>query len=156
MAGQIEHELEVNVHADVLWEIYGGLEFGRLAIRLLPKFFSSLEVIEGDGGVGTVLKLVFPEGAFLSYQKEKFTVIDNEKRLKVVEVIEGGFLELGFSFFRLYLQIIEKNPKSSIIKSTLEYEVKPGFEANVSLVSAQNQVLVTIAEAITNYVAEKI
>ncbi|KAF5205472.1 Lipid phosphate phosphatase epsilon 2 protein [Thalictrum thalictroides] len=31
MVGQVEHELEVKVPADALWEIYGGLELGKVS-----------------------------------------------------------------------------------------------------------------------------
>lgn len=32
--------------------------------------------------------------------KEKFTKVDNENRLKELEVIEGAYLEMGFTFYR--------------------------------------------------------
>ncbi|KAF5197794.1 S-norcoclaurine synthase [Thalictrum thalictroides] len=155
MVGKVEHELEVRVPASELWEIYGGLEVGKMVTKLLPDVFESVEVVEGDGGVGTVLNVIFPKGTSLvTYLKEKFIVIDNEKRVKVVEVIEGGFLDLGFSLYQVYLQIIEKDSKSSIIKSSIEYEVKPGSEANASFVSIQN--LQLVAEAIGKYLTEKV
>jgi hypothetical protein len=40
-------------------------------------------------------------GTPLSGYKEKYTKVDNEKRLKEAEVIEGGYLELGFTLFRV-------------------------------------------------------
>ncbi|KAL6122929.1 hypothetical protein ACLB2K_075453 [Fragaria x ananassa] len=73
------------------------------------------------------------------WQTEKFTVVDNEKRVKVAEVIESGYLELGFTLFRVRAEIIECPSSSCIIKSSLEYELKEEAAANVaidSLVSA--------------------
>ncbi|PIA58615.1 hypothetical protein AQUCO_00500509v1 [Aquilegia coerulea] len=156
MVGKVEHELEVNVPASELWEIYGSLELANLVTKLLPDVFKSVEVVEGDGGVGTVLKVVFPEGTSLvTYFKEKIIVIDNEKRLKVTELIEGGFLNLGFSLYRVSLQIIEKDSNlSSIIKSSIEYEVEPGSEGNASFISVQP--LQLAAEAIGKYLTEKV
>ncbi|PIA58614.1 hypothetical protein AQUCO_00500508v1 [Aquilegia coerulea] len=154
MVGQVENELEVKVPAAVLWEIYKGLELGRLGSRLVPEFFERVEVVEGDGSVGTILKIVFPEGSLVPYHKEKFTVIDNEKRLKVAEIIEGGFLNLGFCLYRVLLQIIEKDPESSIIKSVIQFEVEPGSEADTSLITITAMQLV--AEAIGKYLTEKI
>ncbi|KAF5193065.1 S-norcoclaurine synthase [Thalictrum thalictroides] len=138
MVEHIEHELEVNVPAAQVWKIYGSLELADLICKLLPDFFENVEVIEGDGGVGTVLKLVYAKGIpMVTYQKEKFTVVDHEKRLIVAEVFEGGLLDHGFSLYRFIFQIIEKDANSSIIKSSIEYEVKPGYEANEAFPSAK-------------------
>lgn len=81
--------------------------------------------------------------------KEKFTKIDNENRVKETEVVEGGYLELGFSLFRVRLEVIEKGEKSSIIKSTIEYELNEENASNASLVSIQS--LATIVELAKNY-----
>jgi len=81
--------------------------------------------------------------------KEKFTKIDNENRIKETEVVEGGYLEFGFTLFRVRLAVVEKGEESSIIKSTIEYEVKEENASNASLVSIQT--LATMAEIAKNY-----
>lgn len=81
--------------------------------------------------------------------KEKFTKIDNEKNIKEVEVVEGGCLDLGFTLFRVRMEVIEKGKDSSIIKTTLEYEVKEEEAANVALASIQQ--LAEILEVGKNY-----
>lgn len=58
-------------------------------------------------------------------------------------------MELGFTLFRVRLEVIEKGEESSIIKSTIEYEVKEENAANASLVTIQP--LATIAELAKNY-----
>jgi hypothetical protein len=60
MFGQLSHEVEVNVPASEAWELYGTL---RLA-KLVREELSVIEkmVIEGDGGIGTVLDLTFVSG----------------------------------------------------------------------------------------------
>ena len=57
--------------------------------------------------------------------------------MKEVELIEGGFLESGFTFFLVRFEIIETaTPSSScIIKTSLEYELKEEAAANASFVS---------------------
>ena len=63
--------------------------------------------------------------------------MDDEKRVKESQVIEGGFLDLGFTLYRVRFEIIEKTQVSSIIKSTIEYHVNEDAAANASLVSIQ-------------------
>lgn len=61
MFGQLSHELEINVPASEAWELYGTLRLAKLLEEdgtLIQKF----ELTEGDGGIGTILKLTFPPG----------------------------------------------------------------------------------------------
>ena len=62
-------------------------------------------------------------------------MVDNEKRVKETEVIEGGYLDFGFTLYRVRFEIIEKDEHSSIIKSTIEYELNDDSADNVSIVS---------------------
>lgn len=89
---------------------------------------------------------------FTSY-KEKFTKIDDEKRLKEVDLIEGAFLDLGFSFYQVRIEIIEKEANSSIIKSTVLYELNEEFASNASLITTER--LEAIAQVFGKYLTEK-
>ncbi|XP_047170735.1 norbelladine synthase-like [Vigna umbellata] len=150
MFGELHQELELHAPASEAWDLFGTLRIGQLVAEELPQLFQSVELTEGDGGVGTVLKLTFAPGVGgPSGYKEKFTKIDNENRIKETEVVEGGYLELGFSLFRVRFEVIEKGEESSIIKSTIEYELNDDNASSASLVSIQS--LVTIAELAKSY-----
>ncbi|KAM4076824.1 hypothetical protein ACJW30_12G094200 [Castanea mollissima] len=132
MFGQLSHKLEVNVPASEAWEIYGTLGLSKLLVED-GSAFEKIEILEGDGGSGTILKKTFMPGSHgFTVHKEKFTKLDNEKRVKELEVIEGGYLDLGFTLFRVRFEIIEKDNDSCIIKSTMEYDVKEEAVANIS------------------------
>ncbi|CAJ1934087.1 unnamed protein product [Sphenostylis stenocarpa] len=150
MIGKLEHEQELHVPASEAWDLFGTLRIGQLVAQELPQLFQSVEITEGDGGVGTVLKLTFAPGVpGPGDYKEKFTKIDNEKRIKETEVVEGGYLELGFTLFRVRFEVIEKGEESSIFKGTIEYEVKEENASNASIVSIQP--VATTAELAKNY-----
>ncbi|KAF8412575.1 hypothetical protein HHK36_000544 [Tetracentron sinense] len=154
MPEQVSHEKEVGVPASVVWDLYGTLKLAKLVDELLPNVLTKVEILEGDGGVGTVLKLTFPPGTpGITSCTEKFTKIDNEKRCKETTTIEGGYLDLGFSLYLVRFEIIEKDADSSIIKSTIEYEVKDGYASNVSLVNIKP--MEAIAELVAKYFMEK-
>jgi ribosome-associated toxin RatA of RatAB toxin-antitoxin module len=85
---------------------------------------------------------------FTSYS-EKFTKVDHEKRLKEVEVIEGGYLDLGFTLYRFRFEIIEKGNDSCIIKSTIEFDVKEEAAANVSYATIEP--LAKVAELVKTH-----
>lgn len=65
--------------------------------------------------------------------------MDDEKRVKETEVVEGGILDLGFTLYRIRFEVIEKVgfPNQCITKATIEYEVKEEAAANASLVSIE-------------------
>ncbi|KAL7003820.1 hypothetical protein U1Q18_004964 [Sarracenia purpurea var. burkii] len=135
MLGTISNEIQVKVPASQAWELYSTLQLAKLLQEDLPHLFSKVEVIEGTPG-------------FSSY-KEKFTKIDDEKRVKETEVIEGGFLDLGFNWFRVRFEIIEKSEESCITKATIEYDLKEEAAANASIVTIQQ--FVSVMEAAANY-----
>ncbi|KAI3882632.1 hypothetical protein MKW92_019511 [Papaver armeniacum] len=129
--------------ASDLWAAYGTLELIRLIKKLLHEILRDYEVVVGDGGVGTVLKLTFPQESPVTDYSEKFTNVDHEKR---------GYLEVGFLLYRVTYEIIEKGDNSSVI-ITIEYELDDASADNASLASIKP--LEVIAKIIGKYLEEK-
>ncbi|CAL1376861.1 unnamed protein product [Linum trigynum] len=124
MKGELSQETPVEAPASALWEAYRGIELGKLVTELMSDTIGQAQVLEGDGGLGTVVKLTFPPGTpGVGYLTEVFRVVDDEKRVKETETVEGGLLALGFDSLRVRLEIVEKGAESSAVKSTLLYEV---------------------------------
>ncbi|KAL6838894.1 hypothetical protein ACP4OV_031330 [Aristida adscensionis] len=154
MEGSLFHEFETGLPAGDVWEVYGGLLVGKLIPQLLPEVFSKVELIEGDGGVGTVLLVTFPPGTPGSETfKEKSIKVDDENYIKEVVVTEGGFLNHGFHKYLVRIEIIATEEKTSIIRSTIEYEVDHEHTNNPPAVSTSG--LAAIAEAMTKYIKEQ-
>ncbi|KDP39526.1 hypothetical protein JCGZ_02546 [Jatropha curcas] len=154
MRGQQSVETAVGVPAGEVWEAYRGIELGRLVDQLLGDVVGKVEVVEGDGGVGTIVKLTFPPGTpGIGYLKEIFRKMDDENRVKETEVIEGGYKDLGFDVYRIRLEIIEKDRESSIIRSTVEYEIDDTKPELASFVTTKP--LEVMAETIGKYLIEK-
>ncbi|KAK9079196.1 hypothetical protein SSX86_000866 [Deinandra increscens subsp. villosa] len=136
MFGTLSEEAEIKVPASKAWELYGSLEIGNLVVG---KVLEAVDLVEGDGGTGTILKLTLKPGLGFPYYKEKFTKVDHENMVKETEVVEGGFLDMGFTLYRIRFEIKE-NPKDStgsscVQKLTIEYDVKEEFAANASFVT---------------------
>ncbi|XP_048559666.1 norbelladine synthase-like [Triticum urartu] len=153
--GSLWHEFETDLPAADVWEVYGGLALGQLVPQLLPQVLSKVELVEGDGGAGTVLLVTFPPAGASeprSY-KEKFNVVDDEKYIKEAETVEGGFLDLGFRKYVVRFEVVGKEDGTSVIRSTVEYEVDIEHAKNASLVSTE--AVASIAEAITKHIKEQ-
>ena len=71
-------------------------------------------------------------------------VLDHEKRVREVEIVEGGFLDLGFTLYRVRFEVIEVegNEKQCIIRYTIEYELKEEAVENIALVSIQSLIAI--------------
>lgn len=59
MFGTISQEMEVNVPASEAWELYGTLQLAKLLGEQPNNVLDRVEVVQGDGKVGTVLNIVF-------------------------------------------------------------------------------------------------
>ncbi|KAG9459526.1 hypothetical protein H6P81_004034 [Aristolochia fimbriata] len=68
-----------------LWKAFG--DSANLIPKLLPELIPSIEVLEGDGGAGTVQKFNLKHGPPL---KTHVLVMDHEKHLYKYAIIEGG------------------------------------------------------------------
>ncbi|CAO2036318.1 unnamed protein product [Urochloa humidicola] len=158
MEGAKSQEVEADgVPASELWNIYAGLGFVQLFHKLLPQVLRKVDVVRGDGGVGTVLQVTLaspgdPGAKELTYQEE-FVKIDNEKRVKETLAIQGDVLKLGFTKYVTRLEVIEKGPCSSAIRSTLEYEFPDGHPEIED--AANTAPLAAAAQSIVKYVKEQ-
>ncbi|KAE8720318.1 MLPputative-like protein [Hibiscus syriacus] len=155
MHGQISTDTPVGVPAALVWDIYRGLELGRLVDKIAPEVIGRVEILEGDGGVGTIAKLTFPSApgsAESGYMKEKFTKIDDDNRVKETELIEGGYKAFGFDLVRIRLEIIEKDSESCTVRSSIEYEGDDKLEDLVPHLSVKP--LETMAEIVGKHLCE--
>ncbi|WOG90960.1 hypothetical protein DCAR_0310207 [Daucus carota subsp. sativus] len=134
MAGPVSGEVEVNVPASKAWKLYNSLDLIKITKKGLDHIVDKIEA-EGDGSVGTTLHFTFHPGAFpFPSYKEKFTKIDDEKMEKVVEVVEGGFLEMGFKWYLVRMNVIAKDEKSCITRNTIEYELNEDADPKLASV----------------------
>lgn len=59
MFGTLSEEAEVKIPASKAWALYGTLEIGKLFVG---KILKAVDLVEGDGGPGTIVKLTFYPG----------------------------------------------------------------------------------------------
>ncbi|KAK3020301.1 hypothetical protein RJ639_046513 [Escallonia herrerae] len=132
MHGILSSEVTVNVPASEAWDLYGTL---KLMDVVVPEFFSAIDVLKGDGEVGTVLKLFFNPGALFYAFEETIVTINEEKMIKETDASKGGYLNMGFNLYRVRYDVIPKSKYSCITRVTLEYDLKEGWISNAQYVS---------------------
>ncbi|XP_044500886.1 major strawberry allergen Fra a 1-2-like [Mangifera indica] len=100
------------------------------ADQLFPKIMSqaikSAELIEGDGGVGSIRKVNLVEGDF--HMKHKVDALDKEKFVYSYTIFEGDTLTDKFEKI-VYETKWELSPDGgSIFKYTVTFYTLPGFD----------------------------
>ncbi|CDP13117.1 unnamed protein product [Coffea canephora] len=104
MMKEVKSQMKVGVAIEVLWRNYAK-EISFILPKLAPNLVRSVEVIEGDGGLGTVYLIdLGSEKSSLGYQKEKVTVFNESLHQIGMQVIEGGHLNHGFTSYTTVIQ----------------------------------------------------
>ncbi|XP_031251462.1 S-norcoclaurine synthase 2-like [Pistacia vera] len=154
MHGLVAVNTVVAASACSVWDVYSTLQVFTVINTFLPNVLGTVKVVEGDGHVGTLINVTFPPGTpGVGYMKEIITKVDNMKHVKETKAIEGGFIAQGFKRYITQYKIIEKNFTSSIIRSTIEYELDHKL---ANLTSVVNTKLVQkLAETVGKYLTEK-
>ncbi|KAI3939242.1 hypothetical protein MKX01_002110 [Papaver californicum] len=140
-------ELEVAASANDVWAFFASNDAPKLFVQRLPGVFERIETLEGDGG-GSVSSRSVP-----LTNLEKFVTTDNQRRLKEILQTEGGYLDMGVTYFMESFQITRKGSNSCIIKSMINYEVPDDLAANVShLISVE--CLINMAKVASKYIID--
>ncbi|XP_055824548.1 norbelladine synthase-like isoform X2 [Solanum dulcamara] len=146
MLGKFSEQIQVNAPTSEVWNLYGTFKLPNLVVEKLPHIVEKVELIERNGGAGSLLKVSLVGNA---PYKEKYVLVGDEKRVKEVEIVEGGFLDLGFKFFLIKWEILENDENSSIIKLTIDFETKD--VEKIHLTNGLFQVLVALMKASVDY-----
>lgn len=133
MAKEETGQVKVNVGIEFLW---GALvkDLSSLLPTIIPKLVTEAETVRGDGSFGTVYLFKFGPGVpNMSYQKEEVVELDETLHRIGLQVIEGGRLDLGFTFYKNTFQLTAVGDSETLVDLTVNYvtecqetEVPPG------------------------------
>ncbi|KAL7104886.1 hypothetical protein ACP275_07G009700 [Erythranthe tilingii] len=119
-----EHEVVSTIAPKRLFKSFI-LDADNLILKVLPQAFKSFEIVEGDGGVGTVKIIHFGEGSQFKYAKHKIDEIDEENCVFKYTILEGDALIAGDLDSISYVIKIEAGPDGgSVCKTTSTYHTK--------------------------------
>ncbi|KAM1024852.1 hypothetical protein ACFX15_037397 [Malus domestica] len=108
--------------------------------NLIPKIarqaIKSAEIVEGDGGVGTIKKITFGEGSQYGYVKHKVDGIDKHNFTYSYSMIEGDALSDKIEKIAYETKLTASPDGGSIIKTTSHCHTKGGVEIKEEHVKA--------------------
>ncbi|KAJ6333733.1 hypothetical protein OIU77_009585 [Salix suchowensis] len=119
----LENEFVAGVSPAKLFKAYC-LDADTLLPKILPEHIKSSEIVEGNGGPGTIRKITFTEGKELSYAKQRIEAIDEENLTYSFSLIEANVWKDAVEKVT-YEHKFEPTPEGgSICKRTSTYHIK--------------------------------
>ncbi|KAJ6292262.1 hypothetical protein OIU78_024440 [Salix suchowensis] len=100
------------------------LEIDTLLPKILPEHIKSCEIIEGNGGPGSIRKITFVEGKELSYAKQKLEAIDEENLTCSFSLIEANVWKDAVEKVTYEHKFVPTPEGGCICKRTSTYYIK--------------------------------
>ncbi|KAK7342675.1 hypothetical protein VNO80_25631 [Phaseolus coccineus] len=107
MRKELSEKTEVSVGLEALWQVLSK-DLEVTIVKVIPNIMKDAKVVEG----------VTP----VSYQKVKITELDEISHEIVLEVVEGGYLEQGFSYYKTSFQLSAMGEEKTLVKVKISFE----------------------------------
>ncbi|KAJ9567877.1 hypothetical protein OSB04_003843 [Centaurea solstitialis] len=117
-------QVKVPIPIQDLWKAMA-VDIGKTATTVLPDIVSEVELLEGDGRLGTILIFKFHPGLKSTHQKERIVEFDESRYQIALEILEGGHLDHGFSSYTTGFKLTAVGEAETLIDINVLYETKP-------------------------------
>jgi hypothetical protein len=100
------------------------------ADNLIPKLMpdvKNIEIVEGDGGAGSIKKMNFVEGGPIKYLKHKLHVIDDKNLVTKYSLIEGDVLGDKLESVTYDIKFEASGNEGCVCKTSTEYHTKGDY-----------------------------
>ncbi|XP_044484699.1 major allergen Pru ar 1-like [Mangifera indica] len=93
----------------------------KLIPKIVPQAIKTVELIEGDGGPGSIKKITFGEGSQFDYVKHKVEALDKENFIYSYSVIEGDALMKSLEKITYEIKLAPSPDGGSLCKNISKY-----------------------------------
>ncbi|ONI00552.1 hypothetical protein PRUPE_6G094400 [Prunus persica] len=118
---------------------------------IAPQSVKSAEIVEGDGGVGTIKKISFGEGSHYSYVKHRIDGLDKDNFVYSYSLVEGDALSDKVEKISYEIKLVASADGGSIIKSSSNYHTTGDVEIKEEDVKAGKEKATGLFKLIENY-----
>ncbi|RDX79568.1 Phytohormone-binding protein, partial [Mucuna pruriens] len=141
MTKEFNNKTEVSVGLKTLWQAVSK-DLAIIIAKSIPNIVKDAKVIEGDGGVGTIFLFTFFSGVSpVSYQKEKITELDEISHEIGLQVVEGGYLNQGFAFYKTSFQFSAIEEHKTLVNVKISYDYESDTEESAQPMKTSESVL---------------
>ncbi|PKU84613.1 Ribonuclease 1 [Dendrobium catenatum] len=151
MASKIELQTEFNVGFEALWN---ALTKDKLDVlhKAAPHLLTDSQVLEGDGGLGTLVSIKIGDAAaHIPPFKEKIVEFDEAGHFVSFQGIEGGFLQLGFASYKVSFKLDDLEENKTLVKTTINYELDKEIDGTTQVVKDITNIIGEYLKALASY-----
>ncbi|PIN16961.1 hypothetical protein CDL12_10383 [Handroanthus impetiginosus] len=116
--------------------------------KIMPQAVKNVEILEGDGGVGTVKLLHFGEGSQFKSAKHCVDALDTENLTHSYSIIEGDALMDVLDSVTYHVKIIPTEDGGCVCKNRSIYHAKDGVEINEEKIKEGEEKAMAMLKAI--------
>ncbi|KAK6254437.1 hypothetical protein SCA6_015753 [Theobroma cacao] len=127
------------------------LDADNLIPKVVPQAIKSSELLEGDGGPGSIKKITFGEGSQFKYVKHKVDGIDKENFSYSYSVIEGDALMNTLEKISYETKFVAGPDGGSVCKSTSKYYTIGDIEIKEEQIKAGKERALGMYKAVEAY-----
>ncbi|XP_058212570.1 major allergen Pru ar 1-like isoform X2 [Rhododendron vialii] len=150
--GAITYDMEIpsSIPAPRMFKAFV-LDADTLIPKILPQAIKSVEILEGDGGVGTVKLTTFGEGSAYKSVKQRVDAIDKENFTYSYSIIEGDALMGLFESVSYHIKIVPTPDGGSICKNRSIYHTKGDAQVTEEEIKAGKEKASGMFKAVESY-----
>ncbi|GFP83417.1 major allergen pru ar 1 [Phtheirospermum japonicum] len=150
--GAITYEMETRspVPAAKMFKAFV-LDSDTLIPKIMPQAIKKVEILEGDGGVGTVKIIHFGEGSQFKSVKHRVDAIDTENLSHSYSILEGDALMGVIESIAYHIKIVPTEDGGCVCKNTSIYHTKEGVEIDEEKIKEGKEKAMVMFKAIEAY-----
>ncbi|KAH6820542.1 hypothetical protein C2S53_018590 [Perilla frutescens var. hirtella] len=127
------------------------LDADTLIPKIMPQAIKNIQILEGDGGVGTVKVIHFGEGSQYKSVKHRVDAIDKENMTHTYSIVEGDTLSGVIESITYHIKIVPTEDGGSICKNRSIYNTKGDAEISESNIKEGKEKAMAMFKAIEAY-----
>ncbi|GKU85382.1 hypothetical protein SLEP1_g61 [Rubroshorea leprosula] len=129
------------------------LDADHLIPKIVPQAIKDVELVEGNGGPGSIKKITFGEGSQFKYVKHKIDGIDKENFTYSYSVIEGDALMNTLEKICYETKFVAAPDGGSICKSSSKYYTIGDIEIKEEDIKAGKEKALGLFKAVEAYLS---
>ncbi|PIN04999.1 hypothetical protein CDL12_22459 [Handroanthus impetiginosus] len=127
------------------------LDVDTLIPMIMPQAIKNVEILEGDGGVGTVNLIHFGEGSQYKSAKHRVDSLDTENLTHSYSIFEGDALMGVLESITYHVKIVPNEDGGCICKNRSIYHTKEGVEISEEKIKEGKEKATVMFKAIEAY-----
>ncbi|PIN08416.1 hypothetical protein CDL12_19017 [Handroanthus impetiginosus] len=146
----VSEEFTTNISAPRLFKALV-LDVDNLLPKIVPQAIKSIEIVEGNGGPGTIKRMNFAEGSEFKQVKHKIDALDEKNMSYAYTLIEGDALMDKLEKISYELKLESGPDGGTKGKTSSTYYTKPGVEIKEEEIKAGKEKAAGVFKAVEAY-----